>query len=119
MRAPEGGDPGVRPPGSPHPQSHTAQNPAKSNRSAARSIANLSQIDKCYDVGAPQNDILPFAVYTISETAQLLHVSERKVRDLVSRGLLPRLSHTRTLHFWGEDLISFLRSASGSRGEAS
>lgn len=73
---------------------------------------DAQEIGKRCAIDAPQNSILPFAVYTLTEAAAHLHVSERKVRDFVAAGALPRLRHTRNFVVWGEDLIAYLRSVS-------
>ena len=107
------GRPGARTPGG----QETTQKASPNQEASVRSMSELSQFGKLLTTDEPQNGILPFAVYTIAKAASLLHVSERKVRDLAAAGELPRLRHTRNFAVWGEDLITFLRSMSAAKGD--
>ena len=51
----------------------------------------------------------PLAVYTIRESAQLLRVSVRKLRDLEADGAMRRCPHTRNMLFLGEELLRVAR----------
>lgn len=100
-------------------QGGLTENPEQSRTkpAARRTVAESTKVDKRSAADAPQNGIIPFAVYTLAEAAALLKVSERKVRDLEATGQLPRLRHTRNFVVWGEDLIAFLRSVSATKAE--
>lgn len=124
MRAHRGGGPGDCTPKPPDTQSHTAQNPTKSNQPASCSIAEAATIGNRYSVceqlAAPNGQhtfLYPHAVYDLDEAAGLLRVSDRHLRKLHDEGAIPSLHHkAKPLLFWGEDLITFLRSMSATKG---
>jgi len=97
----------------------TTQKAETNQEASARSMPERTQVDKTRHTDAPQNVIIPFAVYTLAEAARLLHVSERKVRELAAAGELPRLRYTRSFLVFGEDIIAFLRAAGDPAGGVS
>lgn len=109
MRARRVGRPDGNPDGQGTPQTRTD---IQEQEDSARSVPERQENDKCAATKVQTTAILPFAVYTLAEAAALLHVSERRVRDLAAAGDLPRLRHTRNFVVWGEDIIDYLRSVS-------
>jgi hypothetical protein len=56
--------------------------------------------------------ISPTAVYTSAQACAVLGIGEKKLASLVADGLVRPMRFTRTLLFWGGQLIAFCESES-------
>lgn len=57
-------------------------------------------------------EIKPHAVYKMKELPRVLRIHRKGLEKMVKNGELPSLKINRTLRFFGEDIINFLKSKS-------